>query len=61
MMGVHSQCFSLSKRFFIVVVFFVGGGGGEEGPRPLGPKEIDGQLVPPTKASTLLTDHLITG
>ena len=30
-------------------------------PRPLGPKEIDGLLVPPGKASTLLTDHLITG
>ena len=24
-----------------------------EGPRPLGPKEIDGLLVPPGKASTL--------
>ena len=31
------------------------------GPRPLGPKEIDGLLVPPDKAYTLLTDHLITG
>ena len=30
-----------------------------EGPRPLGPKEIDGLLVPPGKAYTLLTDHLI--
>ena len=30
-------------------------------PRPLGPKEIDGLLVPPGKAYTLLTDHLITG
>ena len=29
-----------------------------EGPRPLGPKEID---VPPGKACSLLTDHLITG
>ena len=26
-----------------------------------GPEEIDGLLVPPGKASTLLTDHLITG
>ena len=26
------------------------------GPRPLGPKEIDGLLVPPGKASMLLTD-----
>ena len=31
------------------------------GPCPLGPKEIDGLLVPPGKAYTLLTDHLITG
>ena len=30
------------------------------GPRPLGSKEIDGLLVPPGKAYTLLTDHLIT-
>ena len=30
-------------------------------PRPLGPKEIDGLLVPTGKASSLLTDHLITG
>ena len=31
------------------------------GLRPLGPKEIDGLLVPPGKPSLLLTDHLITG
>ena len=31
------------------------------GSRPFGPKEIDGLLVPPGKAHTLLTDHLITG
>ena len=31
------------------------------GPRPFRPKEIDGLLVPPGKASTQLTDHLITG
>ena len=30
------------------------------GPRPFGSKEIDGLLVPPGKASTLLTDHRIT-
>ena len=30
------------------------------GSRPLGPKEIDGLLVPPDKAYTLLTNHLIT-
>ena len=30
-------------------------------PRPLEPKEIDGLLVPPGKAYTLVTDHLITG
>ena len=29
--------------------------------RPLGLKEIDGLSVPPGKASTLLTDHPITG
>ena len=27
------------------------------GPHPLGPIEIDGLLVPPGKAYTLLTDH----
>ena len=31
------------------------------GTRPFGPKEIDGLLVPPCKAYTLLTDRLITG
>ena len=31
------------------------------GTRPLGHKEIDGLLVLPGKAYTLLTDHLITG
>ena len=31
------------------------------GTRPLGPKEIDSLLVPPGKAYTLLTGHLITG
>ena len=31
------------------------------GPRPLGSKEIDGLLVPPGKAPSLLTGHLITG
>ena len=31
------------------------------GPRPLGPKEKDGLLVSPGKASSLLTDYLITG
>ena len=31
------------------------------GSLPLGPREIDGLLVPPGKASTLLTDHLSTG
>ena len=33
----------------------------EYGAPPIGPKEIDGLLVPPGKASSLLTDHLITG
>ena len=31
------------------------------GPRPMGPKEIDGLFVPPGKAYTLLTNYLITG
>ena len=31
------------------------------GRRSLGRKEIDGLLVPPGKAYTLLTDHVITG
>ena len=31
------------------------------GPRLLGPKVIDGLLVPAGKAYTLLTGHLITG
>ena len=31
------------------------------GPRPLGPKEIEGLLVPQGRAYTLLADHLITG
>ena len=35
--------------------------GGNMGPCPLGPKEIDGLLVPPGKAHTLLTDCLVTG
>ena len=38
-----------------------GRGGGNMGSRPLGPKEIDGLLVSPGKACSLLTDHLITG
>ena len=33
----------------------------EGGGRPLGPKEIDGLLVPRGKACSLPTDHLITG
>ena len=32
-----------------------------KGPRPLEPKEIDGLLVPSSKAYTLLNDRLITG
>ena len=31
------------------------------GPRPLVLKEIDGLLVPPGKAYTMLTGYLITG
>ena len=40
---------------------FLGWSGRNMGPRPLEPGEIDGLLVPPGKASKLLTDHLITG
>ena len=32
----------------------------QKGRHLLGPKEIDGLLLPPGKASKLLTDHLIT-
>ena len=32
-----------------------------DGPCPLGPKETYGLFVPPGKAYTLLTDHLIIG
>ena len=35
--------------------------GGNMGPAHRGLGEIDGLLVPPGKASNLLTDHLITG
>ena len=35
--------------------------GGNKGSHLLGPKEIDGVRVPPGKAYTLLTHHLITG
>ena len=31
------------------------------GPCPMEPKEMDGLLVPPGKANTLLTDNLFTG
>ena len=31
------------------------------GPRPLETKEIEGLLVPPDKAYTVMTDTLITG
>ena len=30
------------------------------GTGPLGPKEVDGRLVPPGKGSTLFTDYLTT-
>ena len=41
--------------------FREGWSGGNMGLRPLGPKEIYGEPVPPGKAYTLLTDHLTTG
>ena len=61
--GYHSQVVSApwimynttraAKHSSVHIVHF--------GPRPLGPKEIDGLLVSPGKASSLLTDYLITG
>ena len=41
--------------------FREGWSGGNMGLRPLGPKEIYGEPVPPGKAYRLLTDHLATG
>ena len=38
-----------------------GWSGGNMGPAHWGLEEMDGLLVPPGKASKLLTDHLITG
>ena len=53
----HTLTLSKSK----VYDRFVGWSGENMDSRPFGPKEIDGLLVPPCKAYTLLTDHLITG
>ena len=39
---------------------YLGWSGGNMGPRPLGPRKIDGLHVPPGKSSTLQTDHLIS-
>ena len=33
----------------------------EHGLQPIWAKEIDGLLLPPGKASTIMTDHLLTG
>ena len=44
-------------RFQFLIVWL----GGNIGRRPLGPKVINGLIVPSGKASTLLTGHLITG
>ena len=41
------------------VCILLGWSGGNMGLRPLGPKEIERLLVPPGKAYTLLSDHLI--
>ena len=53
----------MGKVCIVVVysIFFYSFPSSCEGVRPLGPKEIDGLLVSPGKASLLLTDHLITG
>ena len=56
--GIHfTEMFSLctANIMFLSVV------GREYGPPLIGFKDIDGLLVPPSKASTLLTDNLITG
>ena len=48
-------------KFIVTYLGIKGGRVGIWAPRPLGPKEIDGQLVPSGKAYTRLTDHLISG
>ena len=47
------MCVSYFPRFLCVETSFT--------VLPLDLKEIDGLPVPPSKASSLLTDHLITG
>ena len=54
MYGIGSICIKLQKKDVMFQEI-------ESGPRPLGPKEVDGLHVSPGKASLLLTDHLITG
>ena len=41
-------------------ILFEGWLGGKTGPRPLGPKGIDGLLVPPGKAYDLPSDYMVT-
>ena len=48
----HFRIFNISKKQILP---------SNMGLPPIGSKEIDRLLVPPGKASTLLTDHLITG
>ena len=48
---------NLQKHMFFVTLLL----GDLFRPHTLGPKEIDGLLVPSGKAYTLLADHLITG
>ena len=53
----HSSADKADKKTFQAVWK----GGGNMGGAPLGPKEIDGLLVLPSKVSMLLTDHPNTG
>ena len=67
MQGENTQVFCLRKCNIIldscrrfIVINMKGGRMGIWAP-PNAPQEIDWLLVPPGKAYTLLTDHLITG
>ena len=54
--GYENAYFSIKKNFIMMILSKVC-----HGPHPLVSKELYGLSVPPSKAYTLLTDHLITG
>ena len=71
-MFINQRYCSFLNRCFISAIYlsveeysgkktFKGGRVGIWVPAHLGLGEIDGLLVPPNKASNLLTDHMITG